>query len=154
MDDMNSTPVQNEQPSAAPKTCPHCGKPLADNALFCGNCGTRLNGEPAPAPAPAPAAPTAPVEDTRPLKTTDYLLMILLMCVPVVSFIIFMIWAFSGGTNVNRRNFARAYLLYHLIAFALGILLGIVLGIFAISMGTTLMEELMYYSAILPTFLL
>ena len=150
MDEMNSTPVQNEQQKADPKTCPHCGKPLAENALFCGSCGTRLNGE----PAPSPAAPAAPVEDTRPLKTVDFFLMFLLMCVPLVGFIIFLIWAFSGGTNVNRRNFSRAYLIYYLIVFALSILLGVIISVFTISMSTTLMEELMYYSAILPTFLL
>lgn len=152
MDDMNNTPVQNEQPEAVQKTCPQCGKPLPANALFCGNCGTRLNGNPAPAPAPtpAPAVPTAPVADTTPLKTTDYLLMFLLMCVPVISFIIFMIWAFSGGTNVNRRNFSRAYLLYYLIAIGIGFLFGIFFGIFA----AALVEELMLYAAITPVLLL
>ena len=145
MDEMNNT-VQNEQPEANAKFCPHCGKPLAADALFCGTCGTHLNGN----PAPAPATPAAPVEDTRPLKTSDYLLMFLLMCVPIVGAIVFLIWSFSGGTNVNRRNFSRAYLLYYLIALGIGFLLGIVLGAFIMSMGVSLMEEFMIYSAILP----
>ncbi len=150
MDEMNNTPVENEQPETSIKVCPRCGKTLAANAVFCSNCGANLNGE----PAPAPKAPTAPIADTTPLKTTDYLLMFLLMCVPIVSFIIFMIWAFSGGTNVNRRNFSRAYLLYYVIAFALGIIIGLGFAIFSMALGVSIMEELMYYSAILPTFLL
>lgn len=35
--------------------CPNCGKELADNALFCTGCGTRMEAKAAPAPAPAPA---------------------------------------------------------------------------------------------------
>ncbi|MCR5340305.1 MAG: zinc ribbon domain-containing protein [Saccharofermentans sp.] len=45
--------------------CNKCGSQLADNATFCGNCGTPVSAAPAPAEAaPVPAAPAeaAPVE--------------------------------------------------------------------------------------------
>ena len=35
--------------------CPNCGKELADNALFCTGCGTRMEAKAAPAPAPVAA---------------------------------------------------------------------------------------------------
>ena len=41
--------------------CKKCGSQLADNATFCGNCGTPVEAAPAPAEA-APAAEAAPVE--------------------------------------------------------------------------------------------
>ena len=43
--------------------CMKCGAKLADNATFCGNCGTPVtDAAPAPAPAEAAPAPAAPVE--------------------------------------------------------------------------------------------
>ena len=41
-----------------PSFCPRCGKPLPDNARFCGGCGAVM--EPAAHPAPAPAQQPAP----------------------------------------------------------------------------------------------
>lgn len=35
--------------------CTNCGKSLPDDTIFCTECGTRLNQNPAPTPAPAPA---------------------------------------------------------------------------------------------------
>jgi len=45
--------------------CPQCGKPLADGARFCGNCGATVTAPSAPppqaaAPVPPPAAPVPP----------------------------------------------------------------------------------------------
>ncbi len=45
--------------------CPHCGKPLADGARFCGNCGATIAGatppaSPAIAPPPPPSASPVP----------------------------------------------------------------------------------------------
>jgi outer membrane protein OmpA-like peptidoglycan-associated protein len=38
--------------------CPNCGKPVAENAGFCGGCGTKLGAQ-SPTPAPATATPVA-----------------------------------------------------------------------------------------------
>ena len=54
--------------------CPNCGRPVPDNASFCGKCGNKLNEEstpvggaaynpnPNPNPAPTPAPAPAPQE--------------------------------------------------------------------------------------------
>jgi hypothetical protein len=51
--------------------CPQCGKPLAEGARFCGNCGAAVataTGAPPPEPTPAPAAAAVPprAEPPRP----------------------------------------------------------------------------------------
>ncbi len=147
MNEMNNeqkTP-ENEAAGAQAKFCPRCGKPLPENALFCGECGCSLNG-----PAPAYNTPAAPVQDTAPLKTTDYLLMLLLLCVPIVGIIVYIVWAFSGDTNVNRRNFSRAYLIYCLGIIALYIVLILIFAVIGITAATVLGESAFYFGLIRP----
>lgn len=43
--------------------CNKCGQKLAENATFCGNCGTPVSSAPATEAAPVEAAPAAPVEN-------------------------------------------------------------------------------------------
>ena len=67
--------------------------------------------------------------DTAPLKTTDYLVLILLSSIPVVGLILLLVWALSTTENVNRRNFCRAQLIWMGISVAVSILFMIVYGI-------------------------
>ena len=48
-----------DDPGKAPGVCAKCGAPLAPDAKFCDQCGTKVEEEPAPEEAPAeePAAP-------------------------------------------------------------------------------------------------
>lgn len=48
--------------------CPQCGKPLADGARFCGNCGASIGAPsaPPPQPAPVPPVPAAPAYGAPP----------------------------------------------------------------------------------------
>ena len=128
---VNPTP---ETPDDTPKTklCPVCRMEARADASFCGHCGHNFG---AAAPAALPSQPVCR-EDTSPLKTTDYLLMLLVTALPFVSFILMLVWAFSSDVNVNRRNFSRAYLILSLIVSFLYIILfaGLVgLGIAAAS---------------------
>lgn len=136
---MNNEPNMNENiPQQTPETpatkrCPVCGKDVDAQAAFCGECGYNFNAGTAYT---LPPQPQAPAEDTSPLKTTDYLLMLLVTVLPFVSLILMLVWAFSSDVNVNRRNFSRAYLILSLIVSFLYIILfaGLVgLGIAAAS---------------------
>lgn len=123
MDEMNYTnqTPQNENPAPETKKCPRCGKELPASAVFCGGCGTNLaTGAPAP-------VYTAVPEDTTPLKTADYFLMLLLFSLPLVGLILMIVWSFSSGTNVNRRNLCRASLIWYAIGVVLSILLTVLL---------------------------
>lgn len=113
---------------------------------------------PAPAPAPAPVQPIAPapapvqqtyynpppvqppmgtpaqpiyaqmMPDTTPLTPIQYVLYMILFCVPLVNIICMFVFAFGSG-NVNRKNFARAYLIMMLIAIVLTIIGSILIAV-------------------------
>lgn len=63
-----------------------------------------------------------------PLTVLDFFLMSLLSFVPIIGFIFLLIWAFSGNTNINRKNYARAALIWILVSIGLVILLSIIGG--------------------------
>ena len=63
-----------------------------------------------------------------PLTVLDFFLMSLLSFVPLIGFIFLLIWAFSGNTNINRKNYARAALIWILVSIGLVILLSIIGG--------------------------
>lgn len=138
---VNPTP---ETPDNTPKTkvCPVCRMEAHADASFCGHCGHNFGAAAAPA-----AIPSQPVyrEDTSPLKTTDYLLMLLVTALPFVSLILMLVWAFSSDVNVNRRNFSRAYLILSLIVSVLYIIL--LAGLIGLGIAVASSES---YAMILP----
>ena len=105
---VNPTPEAPKETPAA-KVCPVCRKEVPADAIFCGECGYNFNTGTSPYTIPPQSA--AAVEDTSPLKMSDYLLMFLVACIPLVNLILLLIWSFSSGVNVNRRNYSRAYLI-------------------------------------------
>lgn len=56
---------------------------------------------------------------------------LLLMSIPIVGFIITIVWASGGVVNLNRRNLARAYLL----CLAIGVVIYILLMITLVAAG-------------------
>ena len=147
---MNNEPNMNENipqqtPEApATKRCPVCGKDVDAQAAFCGECGYNFNT--GASPSTPPPQPPAVVEDTSPLKMSDYLLMFFVACIPLVNLILLLIWSFSSGVNVNRRNFSRAYLIITLIAWVLYFVL--LVGFIGI-IGALAAEE-MYIGTVIP----
>lgn len=48
----------------------------------------------------------------EPLSVGQYLGIFLLMCIPILSIILLFVWGFGSRANVNRKNFARASLIF------------------------------------------
>lgn len=48
----------------------------------------------------------------KPLKTTNFFLIQLVMLLPIINLILLCIWAFRGKTNLNLKAFARASLIW------------------------------------------
>lgn len=96
--------------------CENCGKPVYRLDRTCANCG---------APVTqfqqsnySEAQPSVRVNDD-PSQSSPYAVLsswgfvgsMLLMSIPIVGFIITIVWASGGVVNLNRRNLARGYLL-------------------------------------------
>lgn len=97
--------------------CKKCNAENPDEAVFCSNCGAKMQEETAEpaAPVAAPAPQTVVVRsenkipaEYKPVSPWGYLGLQILYCIPVVGFIFLLIHTFNGS-NLNRRNFARSY---------------------------------------------
>lgn len=76
------------------------------------------------------------VDLNKPMSVGDYLIMMLIGIIPIVNIIMLFVWAFGSNYNANKKNYARATLIFALIAFVLSILLFAVFGaIFASMLG-------------------
>lgn len=78
---------------------------------------------------PAAAYPAGPVYYAaaiegagRPVSVGDWILTLLVSCIPLVGFIMLFVWAFSSGTPPSKANWAKATLLFLLIFSVLGFL--------------------------------
>ncbi|MGM0581993.1 MAG: hypothetical protein ACQETL_15020 [Bacteroidota bacterium] len=68
-------------------------------------------------------------ENTSPLSTKDWLITLIITAIPIIGFIMLFVWAFSGGTNVNKANWAKAALLLMAILIALSFLISLIFGV-------------------------
>lgn len=62
------------------------------------------------------------------LSVGNWMLTILIAIIPVVNFIMFFVWAFGDNTNPNKANWAKAQLLWILIAIVFYGLLALIFG--------------------------
>ena len=144
---MNNDPANNsEMQTPETKPCPRCGRQLPKDAIFCGECGFRMDGSSSAESAPLTIPPqSAPAADTAPLKTSDFVVLHLLNMIPLVGLILMLVWSFSASVNVNRRNFCRSYLIMSAISLVLSILLIIVYAvIFSIMFQNPAVSSEMY----------
>ena len=113
--------------------CSNCGKQVDDGAVFCDNCGAKLDQStpvqtepvrqtPVQQPVQQPIQqPVQPIviqqraiteeelpERLRPLSPWAYFGYNLLFAIPIVGFILLIVFSCSGA-NVNRRNYARSF---------------------------------------------
>ena len=61
------------------------------------------------------------------MSTGQFFLMDLLSAIPLVNIIVFIIWSFSDSVNLNRRNWARARLIWIGIGLALLAIIAIII---------------------------
>ena len=66
-----------------------------------------------------PAYRYAPPRDDQILSTSAFIGSLTLMSIPVIGFLIQIIWAAGAAKNQNRRNLARAYLILSVIGLLL-----------------------------------
>lgn len=139
----------------ASQFCQYCGAGMETNSTFCQACGKAQVSQaaeptpvqqPNPAPSPTYAAPQQQYNTTTPqynpnaynpnaqsnldapLKVGEYIGMFLLMCIPIVRFIMILVWGFGSSSNTNKKNFARAIMILWVIMVVLSVVLIILFG--------------------------
>lgn len=99
--------------------CPVCGTENG-NTTYCISCGANMSGgttaqnnqysayqQPA-YQQPAYQQPTIPAE-YKPISAWGYFGYQLLFAIPLVGFIMLLVFSFGGSTNINLKNYARSY---------------------------------------------
>jgi hypothetical protein len=58
----------------------------------------------------------------------NWIFTLILTAIPLVGFILLLVWAFDGSTNPSKKNYARAVLILALIGVILWVVFGVILG--------------------------
>ena len=98
--------------------CENCGKPVYRLDKTCVNCGAPVTQFSAPANDDTQRQSSYWLDNDSSqgspyevLSSWGFVGSMLLMAIPFVGFIITIVWASGGVTNLNRRNLARGYLI-------------------------------------------
>ena len=131
------------------KFCTQCGSEIRDGIAFCTNCGAKVEQDiptpqvmpemqPSTRPVPQPAAPPAPQYTPAPqakaeipadktVSTGTFFGLMFLFSLPILGWLICLIMAFASK-NKNIKHFARAMLIWLIIAMVVGALIGIAIN--------------------------
>jgi hypothetical protein len=64
----------------------------------------------------------------KPVSVGEWMITILLLAIPLVNLVMLFVWAFGGGTQRSKANWAKAMLIWAVIGFTLAI---VIVGLFA-----------------------
>ena len=132
--------------------CITCGTSNAEGSRFCGGCGAELKTESNGFHSSSYIAPTKSTPNTynpssetthysgaytasrspiippgyEPISMWGYFGYQLLFMIPVIGFIILLVFAFGGTQNINLRNFARSYFCVLIIVIVLFVLISLI----------------------------
>lgn len=67
--------------------------------------------------------PFAQQQDTTPMSMKDWFITLLISYIPLVGLIMLIIWAFDSNTNVNKKNWAKASLIWMLVGIGIAIII-------------------------------
>ncbi len=90
--------------------CKRCGQVIPDSAVVCPSCGSMVS--------------SGALGGEEAVSIGDWLLTLFLVGIPIVGFILLLVWAFSGSTNSSKQNWARAALIWAVIAIVLAVVFG------------------------------
>ncbi|MDR0602871.1 MAG: hypothetical protein LBG80_01040 [Bacteroidales bacterium] len=72
--------------------------------------------------------------ENKPISVKEWVITILFLVIPVVNIIMLFIWAFGKETSVTKSNFAKANLLWILIAFIVAVFFMLLLSAFGLAL--------------------
>lgn len=73
--------------------------------------------------------------ESSPVSLGDWMITLLILCIPLVGIIMLFVWGFADGTHPSKRNFCRAYLIWMLIGLVIFVLF-LMMGGMAVLMGS------------------
>ena len=121
----------NGSPAGAAPTPPPQVPPQPQTAPVCAQAATAAMPPPQNAyqQATAYGGDMAPGKDSKyePITTGGFIGITLLMCIPVIGFILMIVWACGGCRKINKRSFARATLIMAVIGLVVSLVLGFTL---------------------------
>ena len=131
------------------KFCTECGSEIRNGIAFCTNCGAKVEQgiptpqvmpemQPSTRPVPQPAAPPVPQYTPAPqakaeipadktVSTGTFIGLMFLFSLPILGWLICLIIAFASK-NKNIKHFARAMLIWLIIALVVGVLIGLAIN--------------------------
>ena len=68
------------------------------------------------------------MENNNNVSVGNWLLTMLLMCIPIVNIVMLFVWAFGGGAEKSKSNWAKAQLIWMLIMIILSIVISVAFG--------------------------
>lgn len=72
----------------------------------------------------------------EPMSVSDWLMVMLVMCIPCVNLIMMFVWAFSNSEKKSKSNYFKASLIWAAIIFGAAILFVIIAGISVASVAS------------------
>ena len=74
------------------------------------------------------------------VSVVDWFVTMLLTSIPMVGFIMLLVWAFGGGAKESKKNYARAALIFALVGAVVGTIVSIIMMITSAAFFTSLSE--------------
>lgn len=65
----------------------------------------------------------------EPLSVGQWVLTILIAGIPIVGLVMIFVWAFSGNTNINKANWAKATLIWIVVSIFVAIIILSITGV-------------------------
>lgn len=107
------------------------------------NPGSACGGPAQPGPAPRPGYPPMPPVPTSPtVGMGEWLWSSIVAAIPLVGFIVLLVWAFGGDTKPSKQNWARANLILYAIMAVVWVVLFVLI---AAAVGAMMRDPYFYY---------
>ncbi len=59
------------------------------------------------------------MDENKAMSVGDWIITMIVTAIPLVGFIMLFVWAFSSGTNLSKKNWAKAALIFYAIIIVL-----------------------------------
>lgn len=58
-------------------------------------------------------------QNPKPVSIGDWMITILITVIPIIGFIMLFVWAFGGGSNPSKANWAKATIIWFVVAIVM-----------------------------------